>query len=113
MRFLESPATLLEIAIGAGSNQIGPAVFPASVTGHNMINCKVIGSSAAVLASIVISTKDFTFCETHMWSGAFNHIPQPDDRGAWIRLPHRMNKAASVEQQLSFASEQKAHGSLG
>lgn len=78
-----------------------------------MIDRKMMHSISAILASIVISAKDFPLREAHMGARAFYHIPQADDGWARIGLPYRLDKAATVEQQLSFASEQKAHGSLG
>jgi hypothetical protein len=113
MSFFKSPATFLEITPGAGGDEVRPAVFSTAMPGNYVVDRKLVASAATVLAGVVITPEDFTFGQSYVRTGTLDHIPQADNGRPWIGLADRLDETAPILQQLSFASEQKSHGSLG
>jgi len=76
---LQRPATLLEIAVGAGGHQVLPGVFAAEMARDYVIQRQMTSLNSTVLTGIVIPSKDLAFAEPNARSRAFNHVFQADD----------------------------------
>jgi hypothetical protein len=71
---LQRPATLLEIALGAGGHQIVPGVFAAEMARDHVIQRQMTSLNATVLTGIVIPPKDLPFAEPDARPRAFDHV---------------------------------------
>jgi hypothetical protein len=60
MDFSQLPASLTMITSRTGSDNILPGVFTTKVFWPNMIYCQLARMTSAILADVLVTTKDFT-----------------------------------------------------
>lgn len=69
----------------AGSHEIQPRVFAATVFGHHVVYGQHTSPAATILAGEVIPLIDLLLGEFDARPGAPDHVAQPDDRRARVR----------------------------
>jgi hypothetical protein len=79
MYFLRPATALAVVAVGASRYNICPDVLPAQVTRRHVIHGQAALALSAVLAGIIIATKDLATCQFDVWTRPMNLVLQPDD----------------------------------
>lgn len=67
------------IAMGTSGDNICPDMLSAHMPGHYVIYCQVAFPLSAVLASIIVPTKDLPTSQLDVWTRPMNLVLQPDD----------------------------------
>ena len=91
------------VARYACAGDVLPDVGSALVTRQHMVNGKVLGLFATVLADITVSEKYFLSGKPVLLDRAFNHVDEPDDCRDVKDGLRRVEFPSSVLQHLRFA----------
>jgi hypothetical protein len=97
------------VAMGARSHYIRPDVLSAKVTWDDMVHSQAAFPFAAILAGIIVPSKDLTPGQFHVGTRPMNLRLQPDDRRSGQQLLHRPNVTTPVYHHVGFARKEQAH----
>src|SRR5258707_2467355 len=76
------PTALAPVALLAGGHQVVPAMLAAAVARLHVIDGQVRHLPSAILAGVVVATKNLALGQLHPRPRAPDHACQPDDRRA-------------------------------
>ena len=113
LRLVEGASPFTMVAGGAGGDNIFPGVQASHVPRYHMVNSEGRGSLAAILASVIIATEDFPFCEADARAGSFDHPFEANDRGTGDGSRDGPDLPSTIQHHASLASENEAQSPPG
>ena len=78
--FRRGSARFSTVAGDTGADHVLPGVFAAPITGHDVVQGKLFGFLAAVLAGVPVTVEDLGTGELRLQLRAFDKAMQPDYR---------------------------------
>jgi len=97
------------IAVWAGSHNIRPDMLSPKVTRGDMVNGQVSFALPAVLAGIIVATKDLTTCQFDVWARAVDLVFQPDHGRTRQQLLYRTDMSTSIDDHVGFARQDQTN----
>lgn len=104
--------TFAMIALRAGCHQIVPGVIAAQGARDDMINGKLSGALAAVLAGVVITPEDLCLGQLNRRARTFDHIGKTDDGWGLEENRNGFDVPPAVGDQGGFFGEDQADGAF-
>ncbi len=105
MRFLHPPSALAMIACGAGGDNICPNVSASHVTGKHVIHGHSALAFAAILAGIIVPSKDLASRQLDVRTRPVDLALEADDRWTRNQFTDGANVPASVHDHAGFAGQ--------
>ena len=110
MRVFECSPALAMVAARAAGDQVFPGVAASQPTWDHVVKGWAGGTFTAVLAGVIISPKHLLAGKFYDWTRPFDHVTKPDDRWAWVRLPHGSNFPAAIQHHGGFIVQDQTDG---
>jgi hypothetical protein len=78
--FVQSSSAFAMVTTRAGRDHVRPNMLSTQVLGQDMIDRQGIIAASAVLAGIIIASKNFASSQFHAWARPVDHVFKADNR---------------------------------
>lgn len=97
---LRCPARFAMVAGDTGADQVLPGVLSTQVPRNDVVQGKLAGLFAAVLAGKLVTVKNLKTCQLGLQTGSPDHMGEPDYGGQREHIASGMNIAYAIFQHL-------------
>jgi hypothetical protein len=88
-------------------------MFTTDMPGPDVIDRQADIPLPAILAGIIIATKNLAPCQFHVGTGPVDLVLQPDDRRPRKQLGNCMDMAAAIDNHASLTRQDQSDGPAG
>jgi len=107
LRFIRRTPTFVSVAGDAGADHIVPGVHPTSPPWDNVVQGKLFGLTATILAGVLVAVKHLGPAQFPLMPGTADHIDEADHRRYLKHAASGVKLASVVFQHLCFLSKEQ------
>jgi hypothetical protein len=111
MNLVQPSPAFAVVATRAGRDHVRPHMLPAQVLGQDMVDGQGGVTAAAILAGIIIASKDFASSQFHAWARPMDHVLQADHGGSRQQLVDGVDVTAPVDYHGCLFCQDQPDGS--